>query len=106
MRVETTGFTDEKFVGTGVTAAETVEITTVARGAVAIVKAVGTTGTRLTRIGIAFIGKSPGLAGTIAGAILSTHRITAAAASRTAFSRRVVLLTGTRTITCTVESTG
>ena len=56
LRVETTRLTDQEFIGTGVTAAETVEITTVARGAVAIVKAVGTTGARLTRIGVAFIG--------------------------------------------------
>lgn len=104
LRVETTGLTDQKFVGAGVTAAKTVEITTIARGTVTIIKAVGSTGTRFTGIGVAFISKSPWLACAIARAILSADRVTAAASSRTTFSRRVVLLTGTRTITFTVES--
>ena len=95
LRVETTRLTDQEFIGTGVTAAKTVEITTVARGAVAIVKAVGATGTRLTRIGVAFISESTRLACTISRAILSAYSITATTASRAAFSSRVVLLAGT-----------
>ena len=106
MRVETTGLTDQKFVGTGVTATKSVEIATVARSTVTIVEAVGSTSARLTRVSVAFISESTRLACTIARAILSAYSITAAAASRAAFSRRVVLLAGTRTITLTVESAG